>query len=255
MATTPNLEGTLAEFNTSITTVVNCLNVDQAILGITNANLTDLNTLYTNPNAPGVTTIDDLGWIELWALHGNDNTKTKTVNLLVRTRRAELKSAVSNICGDIPQSVLSQDHRVALNWPKNKSTKTKHREGTKNLVRYNSTGLGGGDVQTKCFPDGAATNNPLATHKTLRKKHRNKPYKEEGYDIRRSFILIKQGAEQPTEPNAAGMTMEVITKANSVKHYGTANAGMVLCEFMQWYNSKHPELASPWSTVRTTLIT
>ena len=253
MATTPNLEGTQGEFNKKITTVVNCLNDNATIFGITSTNLTNLNLLYTNPGA-GIPQYQ-LGWIELWMLHNDDNTQTKTVNALVQSRRVELKKAVSSICNDIPQSVLTENHRAALSWPLSKSTKTKHHTGTQNLVRFKSMGLGGGDVRTKCFPNGAATNNPLATHsKTKGKRHRNKPYKEEGYEIRRSFILIKPNAEQPTEPNASGMTMEVITKADSVKHYGTGNAGMLLCEFMQWYNPKHPELAGPWSGLQTLLI-
>ena len=253
MATTPNLEGTQGEFNSKITTVVNCLNDNETILNITSTNLADLNTLYTNAG----TSIpkSELGWVELWMLHNDDNTKTKTVNELVQIRRKQLKKAVSSICNDIPQSVLTENHRVALNWPLSKSTKTKHITGTTNLVRFKSVGLGGGDVRTKCFPNGAATNNPLATHsKTKGKRHRNKPYKEEGYEIRRSYILIKPNSELPTEPNASGMTMEIITKADSVKYYGTGNAGMLLCEFMQWYNPKYPELVGPWSGLQTLLI-
>ncbi len=253
MATTPNLEGTLEEFSGKITTVVNCLNDNQSDLGITTANLTNLNLLYTNPGA-GIPQ-GELGWKELRMLHNDANTKTKTVNGLVQSRRIDLKKAVSSICNDIPQSVLTENHRMALNWPLSKRTKTKHSVGTKNLVSFKSMGLGGGDVRTKCFPSGAATNNPLATHsKTKGKRHRNKPYKEEGYEIRRSYILIKPNSELPTEPNSSGMTIEIITKADSVKHYGPGNAGMLLCEFMQWYNPKHPELAGPWSGLQTTLI-
>jgi|GEM_PF-6328150 hypothetical protein len=253
MATTPNLEGTLEEFSGKITTVVNCLNDNETILNITSTNLADLNILYTNP---GVTIPQsELGWMELWMLHNDDNTKTKTVNGLVQSRRIQLKKAVSSICNDIPQSALTENHRSALNWPLSKSTKTKHNVGTKNQVSFSSVGLGGGDVRTKCFPSGAAVNNPLATHsKTKGKRRRNKPYKEEGYEIRRSYILIKPNSQLPTEPNATGMTMEIITKADSVKHYGTGNAGMLLCEFMQWYNPKHPELAGPWSALQTLLI-
>jgi hypothetical protein len=254
MANSANLTGTLEEFNAQITTDVSYLNTNKVRLGISATNITNLNTQFTNPGA-GVPQ-SQLGWLELYALRSNPDTDTHTITNLVGIRRKQIEATVRTICGDIANSALTANDRSALLWPVNKTTRTTHLVATKNLVSFKSVGLGGGDVQTKCYPSGGAINNPTAsTTITARSsKHTGRAHKEKGYEIRRSYILIKLGAAQPTDANAAGMTMEVITKANSVKHYGTANEGMLLCEFLQWYNPKHPELAGPWSSMQTTLI-
>jgi hypothetical protein len=256
MANAANLTGTLDEFNAQITTDVNYLTANKVRLVISATNITALNLQYTNPGT-GVPQ-SQLGWLELYNLHSNTDTNTQTITNLVGIRRKQIEATVKTICGDIPNSVLTPNDRSALIWPVSKTTRTTHKVATTNLITFKSVGLGGGDVKTRCFPSGGAINNPTAaTQRSTKKSGKQRaarPHKEKGYEIRRSYMLIKQGAAQPTDPNAAGMTMEVITKANSVKHYGTANEGMVLCEFLQWYNPKHPELAGPWSSMQTTLI-
>ena len=254
MGNTANLTGTLEEFNAQITTDVNYLNTNKTHLGISATNITALNLQYTNPGT-GVPQ-SQLGWVELYALHNDTNSNTTTITNLVTIRRKQIEATVRTICGDIPNSILTPNDRTALLWPLNKTTRTTHKVATKNLVSFKSVGIGGGDVQTKCYPSGGAINNPTANTQRSTKKgvKRTRAHKEKGYEIRRSYILIKLGAAQPTDANAVGMTMEIITKASSVKHYGTANEGMLLCEFLQWYNPKHPELAGPWSSMQTTLI-
>jgi len=256
MANAENLTGTLSEFNAQIIIDVNYLNANKVRLVISATNITTLNTQYSNPGAS--VPQNQLGWVELYNLHSSTDTNTQSITTLVGIRRKELEATVHTICGDVPNSILTTNDRSALVWPVSKTTRTIHKVATTNLITFKSIGLGGGDVKTRCFPSAGAINNPTANSQRSTKKSGKqraaRPHKEKGYEIRRSYMLVKIGAAQPTDANAAGMTMEVITKANSVKHYGTANEGMVLCEFLQWYNPKHPELAGPWSSMQTTLI-
>jgi hypothetical protein len=71
----------------------------------------------------------------------------------------------------------------------------------------------------------------------------------------KSWKIIAKGAALPATPNDAGMTKTLFTKAKIIQQVGTENEGMILCEFLQWYIPKHPELAGPWSDLQTTIIT
>ena len=93
-------------------------------LGITPANLAILNKLYSNPNPPGVTVPDNLGYLELWPLHTSpggkkDPTITHLFHQIERRQKAGeplgLEDQLRIIFGDIPESALTATDRTALN--------------------------------------------------------------------------------------------------------------------------------------------
>ena len=262
MSTHGTFPTTQEELNIYFGLVIPYLNVPEntARFMISATNLANLNTLYSNPNVPPVTAPDNLGYVELWALHSNPSTTNTVINNLLNkkirqhllTDPAGLENVLRVIYNDIPKSVLTATDRTTLNLPLRKA-KTTHHVATKNKVIWATTGIGGGDVLSKCQPSGPSVLNPqAATQKGKGKK--NLPHKEAGYDIRTSYMILKQGAPLPTDPDAAGMTMVVDTRARLVRHLGAANASNILCEFKQWHNPKNPTLDGPWSGPQTCII-
>jgi hypothetical protein len=151
-------------------------------------------------------------------------------------------------------NLITDANRVLMNVPVHTGERHAHTVATKNKVIFKSVGIGGGDVLTECWPSGTAVLNPsAATSRTA--AHSNRPHKEDKYEIRTSYSFIKIGGTQPTDPTAVGMTMVVDTKARIVRHLGAAAQGMVLCEFKQWHNPKHPDLDGPWTGSETCYVT
>ena len=254
---------TQEELNTYFGIVIPYLNVPEntARFNISATNLAAVNTLYSNPNVPPVTVPDNLGYVELWALHNNPSTTNKVITDLLNKRIRQhlptdpvgIENVLRVIYNDIPASVLTATDRKTLNLPLRKA-KTTHHVATQNKITWTTVGIGGGDVLSKCQPSGPAQLNPQAATQKGKGKA-NRPHKETGYEIRTSYMILKQGATLPTDPNAPGMTQVVDTRARTVRHLGAINAGNVLCEFKQWHNPKNPNLDGPWSGPQTCIIT
>jgi hypothetical protein len=248
----------LDEQNNYFITVMPYLVVNVARLQVSAGNMATATNLYSNPGAE----TDQLGWLELWALSINPATTGPAVKALLQKRLRQhlatdpvgLENILRAIYADIPQSVLTDTDRKTFNLKERKAKKTTHRVATQNTVVWKSVGLGGGDVLSKCHPSGTAVVNPSASSQRS-KAQTSRPSKEAGYDIRTAYIVLAPGTPLPANPNAAGMTTVVDTRARMVRHLGTANVGNILCEFKQWHNSKHPELDSPWAGPETCIIT
>jgi len=58
----------------------------------------------------------------------------------------------------------------------------------------------------------------------------------------------------PASADAPGLIKEISTKAAFTLALGAASSAKRLYIYFRWYNTKHPELASPWSAMLTTLI-
>lgn len=216
--------------------------------------LDPLNHKYSNPTPVSPErSPDNLGYLELYALHTNPSTSSTTITKLFNASERQhlptdplgLENLLRVIYADIPATALTPSDRDMLNLPKKKA-KTAHRVATKNTVVWTSKGLGGGDVLTKCSPSGGAILNPSAATARGTSKS-NRPHKEAGYNIRTWWIVIENGAAVPTSHEAAGMTVTTETRAQSVRHLGAANEGKRLVEFKQWHDDKHTDLDGPVS--------
>jgi len=62
------------------------------------------------------------------------------------------------------------------------------------------------------------------------------------------------GGAPPVAADAAGLSRGISTKASFILPLGPENSAKYLYIFFQWYNTKHPELAGPWSLMQTILI-
>ena len=66
--------------------------------------------------------------------------------------------------------------------------------------------------------------------------------------------LYQVGNTAPTEANEDSMKKDLCTKASFNLVLGSGNAGKNLYIYFRWFNTKHPELAGPWSSLQTTMI-
>ena len=53
---------------------------------------------------------------------------------------------------------------------------------------------------------------------------------------------------------AEGLKAEISTRASFNLDAGSASSGKYLYIYLRWYNTKHPALVGPWSSMHTTLI-
>lgn len=66
--------------------------------------------------------------------------------------------------------------------------------------------------------------------------------------------MYSVGHTPPESAEANGLTKEVSTKAIFTLALGPGSTAKYLYIFYRWYNTRHPELAGPWSAMQTTLI-
>ena len=62
------------------------------------------------------------------------------------------------------------------------------------------------------------------------------------------------GTTPPASAEAEGLKAEISTRASFNLDAGSASSGKYLYIYLRWYNTKHPALAGPWSSMNTTLI-
>jgi len=110
-----------ADFNTDLVVQVPYLNTNAVRLGVSTPNLSNLNTLFTNPSVP----LDQLGWKEIWLLHSAKSTRTPDVNTELHIRRQQIEVQMRKIYGDIPKSALTTTDRSTLNLKLRDATPTK----------------------------------------------------------------------------------------------------------------------------------
>ncbi len=95
--------------------------------------------------------------------------------------------------------------------------------------------LGGGSLTVKCY---SSTGQRAAIY--------------DGADSVQYLYQI--GDTAPASAEASGLTKELTTKASFTLALGSGSSAKNLYIYFRWYNTKHPELAGPWSSLQTTLI-
>ncbi|WP_320053135.1 hypothetical protein [uncultured Acetobacteroides sp.] len=103
------------------------------------------------------------------------------------------------------------------------------------LVTATVQPIGGGSVTIKCFGN---TNQRPAIHDTAN-------------CVQYRFSVA---TEAPTSAEDKKLEVGLSTKAFFVLPLGAENAGKQLFIYFRWYNTKHPEIAGPWSKAQNTLI-
>lgn len=66
--------------------------------------------------------------------------------------------------------------------------------------------------------------------------------------------LYLVGNTSPESIKSEGLKQEITSRASFSLPLGAENSGKMLFIYFRWYNTKHPELAGPWSTLQSTII-
>lgn len=74
----------------------------------------------------------------------------------------------------------------------------------------------------------------------------------DGADSVQYVFLV--GDTPPASADVQGLSKEISTKASFTLALGTGTSAKNLYIYFRWYNTKHPELSSPWSAMISTLI-
>ncbi|MDP4270144.1 MAG: hypothetical protein Q8909_08450 [Bacteroidota bacterium] len=67
------------------------------------------------------------------------------------------------------------------------------------------------------------------------------------------FVYVV-GDTPPTSAEMAGLSKDISTKACFTLQLGAGSSAKYLYIYFRWYNTKHPELAGPWSSMQMSLI-
>lgn len=102
------------------------------------------------------------------------------------------------------------------------------------LVEVKLTPIGGGSVSIKCYGSGqrAAIISPADS-------------------VQYRYTI---GAIAPTSADDDNLEMNISTKGAFMLQGGVACEGKRLYIYFRWYNTKHPDIAGPWSQLQTTIV-
>ena len=116
-----------------------------------------------------------------------------------------------------------------------KSSRTIPQKPISEQVTVTLQPIGGGSVNIKCYSTTGA-----------------RPAIYEDADCVQYVYQV--GNTPPVSALAPGMTKDLSTKGAFSLALGADNAGKTLYIFFRWFNTKHPELAGPWSGLQTTWL-
>lgn len=95
--------------------------------------------------------------------------------------------------------------------------------------------LGGGTLNIKCY---SPTGQRASIHQ----------------DADSVQYLYTVGDTPPASADVPGLSKELSTRGIINLNLGAGSSGRYLYIYFRWYNTKHPELSGPWSTLQTNLI-
>jgi len=67
-------------------------------------------------------------------------------------------------------------------------------------------------------------------------------------------FVYKVGKTPPASAEEAGLSKDLSSKAIFTLTLGPGNSGNYLYIYFRWYNTRHPRLAGPWSSLNSTMI-
>lgn len=94
--------------------------------------------------------------------------------------------------------------------------------------------IGGGSIMVKCYSKGSRAS-----------------ILEAANCVQYRFVV---GTTPPSSAEDAILDKDLSTKASFVLPAGAEKIGLHLYIYFRWFNTKHPELAGPWSDLESTLI-
>lgn len=220
--------------------VVAYLILNKTRLMISDDNINELKALYGDAVTPDTY----LYYYTLWA--DEANTRTKTVITSLDTIETKIMKKLSAIYNDIPDSVWTDQDRETLHRKTGlPHTKTDKKAAITEQCFATRTLLGGGQFQLHCSTanDSNLASLPERADGVLVASRVDEPLPIEGTDgdttPKARYIPLK-GADD-------GTTKDFYSKANFTVIKDSDQSGNYYQYYCRWYNSKHPELAGPWT--------
>ena len=83
--------------------------------------------------------------------------------------------------------------------------------------------------------------------------------------VQMAWMILEEGVVPPgpgptpppdgtPDPDDVEMAKEIFTKSHFEKHFGTQNLKKRVVCYFRWYNTKHPDLAGPWTDILAIVI-
>lgn len=174
-------------------------------------------------------------WAELYTNYINPLTSTSIIVEKIRNAMHDFRAIANPMLAVIAANPVATDDdagvfNLVLN--RNHHAPTHPTTPITATVMTEAKPIGGGDLLVTCrdmTDDSRASKNPQADSVQV-------AYKIDG--------TAPEGAND-------GTTKEIYTKARFLMHLGSENAGKKIYLYFRWYNTKHVNLAGPWSTLQT----
>lgn len=115
-----------------------------------------------------------------------------------------------------------------------KMTRTVVAANMSETVNASITPIGGGTISVKCRRNGGRASII------------------DGADSVQYLYVV--GTEPPKSADDIFLTKEISTKAIFTLSLGSANSSKIVYMYFRWYNTRHPELSGPWSSMQMMLI-
>jgi len=210
----------------------------------------------TNGSRLGLTTQNISDWAAkrlywsatLYPKYINPLLSTKAIKDEVKNKMVEFRTFAQpllNIVAASPNATEADAN--ALNFVLNRAAPTEPNTPIAGLVDFTVETLGGGELQFTCRPIGDG----------------GRASKAEGADsVQVAWRFLDTGTTPnpnpgpdviPT-PSDFGTVKDIFTKMKFLFHAGDVNVGKRIVIFVRWWNTKHPELAGPWSAVRVVVV-
>lgn len=219
-------------------------------LGLTPQNLTDWNAQRVN-------------WRDtLYPKYSDPLQSTSAVKAQVHNFMEDFRTFAQpllNVMAASPNA--TEDDEAVFNFTIGHAAPVHHTTPIADGVVFEAKPIGGGDLHFSC--------------RTAHDDHRASKAEEAdsvqlAYEITDLRNNNNNGGGTPTPPGPdrpgeerdnriptpadKGMTKEIFTKSQFTFHAGAENVGKRLVAFMRWYNTKHPELAGPWTAITVVVI-
>jgi hypothetical protein len=234
--------GNIQDMFSYLTGVVTHINNEQLRLGIDSTRVATLNSIMGDTATPGSLCYLKMQW--------DNKTSGRTIQVTtdLRTRTEDAKGLLKEIYNDIPASKWSNADRAVFRrktgLPK---VSTHRRDGIQQQCFARPKDIGGGKIKVVCYADseGSRASLPEGADSVMAAYSVIDPV-----DIASAAASGNELSSKVKAPRSATECSERLTISRSTINLdlGPDSSGKKLYLFLRWYNTKHPELAGPWSS-------
>ncbi|WP_320052941.1 hypothetical protein [uncultured Acetobacteroides sp.] len=186
----------------------------------------------------------DIGtqWTPLYSKYSDKyNLRTQAVSdelraMIESTRKYEEENHLIALVAISPKATVTDMETFNINGANGqKKNRTVPQSQITSLVNAILKPIGGGSISIKCYD----ANSKRAS------------IKETANCVQYRYCI---GNTAPASVEDAILDMDISTKSSFILQAGAENEGKRLHIYFRWYNTKHPEIASPWCPLQSAII-